>query len=171
MAFSNAGINNSTKLGPFLNEQDTYEKSKFKFSDPEDVTAFLLMDLFIAYMCFTSIYFPTSQLGLAAESKAVVKKDWEGSMWLTWMTATWPCLTGHPPKRNNVVWVKTETDEVRNIWELKKRGGMFCKTGKASFEESIPVKPTRILVMAESNADSVSRKPYLVEELLVRIKK
>ena len=76
-----------------------------------------------------------------------------------------------PPKRNYVVWVNTETEEVRNIWELKKRRGMFCKMGKASFEESIPVNPTRILVMAESNADSVSRKSYLVEELPVTIKK
>ncbi|EON74929.1 hypothetical protein ADIS_4623 [Lunatimonas lonarensis] len=112
----------------------------------------LLIFLGMAVSCGPKIYFPVSPVVPAAEPKAEVKKTKEGeySVRLNVNNLALPeRLT--PPKSNYVVWVNTEGSGVRNIGELKNRRGMLANTGKASFEGTLPERPTQIIVTAENN--------------------
>lgn len=114
----------------------------------------LLMFLFVASSCSTKIYFPDSPVVPGADPKAEVKKNKEGE-YVVKLNVNNLALPERlsPPKRNYIVWVNTESQGVRNIGELKNRRGMFSNTGKASFEGSIPVRPTQIFVTAENRTD------------------
>lgn len=115
---------------------------------------FLLMVLFMAASCSTKIYFPESPVVPGADPKAEVKKNKEGE-YVVKLNVNNLALPERlsPPKRNYVVWVNTEGGGVRNIGELKNRRGMFSNSNRASFEGNIPVRPSQIIVTAESNPD------------------
>jgi predicted small lipoprotein YifL len=115
---------------------------------------FLLMALFMAASCSTKIYFPESPIVPGADPKAEVKKNKEGD-YVVELDVNNLALPERltPPKRNYVVWVNTEGQGVRNVGELKNRRGMFSNSNRASFEGSIPLRPTQIFVTAENNTD------------------
>lgn len=58
-----------------------------------------------------------------------------------------------PPKKAYVVWMETENSMVKNIGQIKSDSNFLSSKLKASFETVTPVKPSRIYITAEDNAD------------------
>lgn len=59
-----------------------------------------------------------------------------------------------PPKRTYVVWMESASVTTKNIGKISSGSGRFSSKLKASFETVSAVKPTKIFITAEDDADT-----------------
>lgn len=59
-----------------------------------------------------------------------------------------------PPKQTYVVWMISENQTTKNLGQVNSSSGLLSNTLKATFETVSPLKPTKIFITAENDADT-----------------
>lgn len=67
-----------------------------------------------------------------------------------------------PPQDIYIVWVDTESDGIRRLGSMQSSTGFLSKALKASLDATIPYKPIRIMITAESERDPLHPGMYTV---------
>lgn len=113
----------------------------------------LLFATSLILSCSPKMNFAVSPVVPAAKGTVKVKKDNNGNYIITVDVinlADSRNLT--PPRDVYVVWMEGDGLQVKNIGQIKPSSGLFSKAQKASMKASAPVKPTRIFITAEHDA-------------------
>lgn len=104
--------------------------------------------------CERKISFLTSQLVPAARGYAEVKKDKNNNYRIhVELTNLAEVSRLDPPKQTYVVWVLTDQNETKNIGRLVSSSGTFSKQLKATLDSVSSVKPIKIFITAEDDAN------------------
>ncbi|WP_238531104.1 hypothetical protein [Flavobacterium frigoris] len=112
----------------------------------------------VVAMAFTScskkIAFKTSTIVPAARGDVKIKKD-ENKNYLIQIELENLAEVSRldPQKKAYVVWMESEDSMVKNIGQIKSDSKFLSSKLKASFETVTPVKPSKIYITAEDNAD------------------
>jgi len=105
--------------------------------------------------CATKADFATSSVVPAARGSVKIKKDNNNNYTVKVEIsnlAEVERLT--PAKQTYVVWLVSEQDETKNLGQLKSSSGVFSKKLNASFEGVTSLKPTKIFITAEDDANA-----------------
>ena len=113
-----------------------------------------LMVLFYFSACARKISFLTSSIVPAAEGTVKVNKD-NNKNYHIQISLSNLAEPGRlqPSKSTYVVWMETDDNAVKNIGQINTSTGFLSKKLKASFETVTPVKPTKIFLTAEDDAN------------------
>lgn len=67
-----------------------------------------------------------------------------------------------PPQSVYVVWVDTEADGIKRLGSMQSSSGFMSKALKASLDATMPFKPVRIVITAESDPNPLFPGMYTV---------
>lgn len=104
--------------------------------------------------CAKKIAFQTSAIVPAARGDVKIKQD-ENKNYLIQIELENLAEVKRldPPKNAYVVWMESDDSMVKNIGQIKSDTKFLSSKLKASFETVTPVKPSKIYITAEDNAD------------------
>lgn len=104
--------------------------------------------------CAKKISFQTSAIVPAARGDVKIKQD-ENKNYLIQIELENLAEVKRldPPKNAYVVWMESDDSMVKNIGQIKSDSKFLSSKLKASFETVTPVKPSKIYITAEDNAD------------------
>jgi len=104
--------------------------------------------------CSKKIAFQTSAIVPAARGDVKIKQD-ENKNYLIQIELENLAEVKRldPPKNAYVVWMESDDSMVKNIGQIKSDTKFLSSKLKASFETVTPVKPSKIYITAEDNAD------------------
>jgi hypothetical protein len=112
------------------------------------------MVLFYFSSCARKISFLTSSIVPAAEGTVKVNKDKNKNYHIQISLSNLAEPNRLQPSKNTyVVWMETNDNAVKNIGQINTSTGFLSKKLKASFETVTPVKPTKIFLTAEDDAN------------------
>ena len=109
--------------------------------------------LIVLESCSNNSSFLNSSVVPAAEGKVKIKNDKNHNYVIDLdviRLAEPQRLT--PPKNVYVVWMETQSGEMKNIGQLETSSGFMSKAMKSSLETVTPFKPVEIIITAEDNA-------------------
>lgn len=115
---------------------------------------FLLFGTILFSSCVTKIPFATSTLVPAAEGTVAVKKDNNNNynISINLIRLADPSrLT--PPKNMYIVWMETEGNITKKIGQITTSSSMISQTLKSSLQTVSAVKPTKVFITAEDDAN------------------
>jgi hypothetical protein len=113
-----------------------------------------VMVLFYFSSCARKISFLTSSVVPAAEGTVKVNKDKNKNYHIQISLSNLAEPNRLQPSKNTyVVWMETDDNAVKNIGQINTSTGFLSKKLKASFETVTPVKPTKIFLTAEDDAN------------------
>lgn len=104
--------------------------------------------------CAKKIAFQTSTIVPAARGDVKIKKD-DNKNYLIQVELENLAEVNRldPPKKAYVVWMESEDSMVKNIGQITSDSKFLSSKLKASFETVTPVKPSKIYITAEDDAD------------------
>lgn len=103
--------------------------------------------------CSPKMNFAVSPVVPAATGTVKIKKDNNGNYIITVNVINLANSRNLTPSRDvYVVWVEGDGPMAKNIGQIKPSSGLFSKAQKASMKGSASVKPTRIFITAENDA-------------------
>lgn len=114
----------------------------------------LLFGTFLFSACATKIPFATSEMVPAAEGTVTVKKDNNNNynMSINLIRLADPSrLT--PPKNMYIVWMETEGNTTKKIGQITTSSSMISQALKSSLQAISAVKPTKVFITAEDDAN------------------
>lgn len=103
--------------------------------------------------CSSKVTFPNSSVVPAANGWAQVKSTDTNYAVKIRIANLAPPERLSPPQNNYIVWVDTEANGIRRLGSIQSSRGFLSKAYKASLDATIPYKPTRIIITAESESD------------------
>lgn len=114
----------------------------------------VLMIAFSYASCAKKVAFQTSTIVPAARGDVKLKRD-ENKNYVVQIELENLAEVERldPPKKAYVVWMETEDSMVKNIGRIKSDSKFLSSKLKASFETVTPVKPSKIYITAEDDAD------------------
>lgn len=115
--------------------------------------AFFVMALTLALAlssCSPKVNFQTSSVVPAAEGWAKVKRTESNYAVKIRIYNLAPTKNLNPPQRVYIVWVDTEANGIKWLGSMQSSSGFLSKTLKASLDATIPYKPVRVIITAES---------------------
>lgn len=114
--------------------------------------AFLIFTLF---SCARKVTFLTSSVVPAARGAVKVKKDDNKNYLIKVDLENLAEVNRLQPSKNAyVVWLVTDDQLAKNIGQIKSSGSLLSSKLKASFETVSPLKPSKIYITAEDNAET-----------------
>jgi hypothetical protein len=104
--------------------------------------------------CAKKIAFQTSTIVPAARGDVKIKKD-DNKNYLIQVELENLAEVNRldPPKKAYVVWMESDDSMVKNIGQITSDSKFLSSKLKASFETVTPVKPSKIYITAEDDAD------------------
>jgi hypothetical protein len=113
-----------------------------------------LILIFSFYSCATKSPFLLSTVVPAAEGHVNVKRDKNNNYQIKINVTNLASPDRLDPARKSyVVWMETDDHSTKNLGQMKTSTGMINKALKASLETVTPLKPRKIFVTAEDDAD------------------
>jgi hypothetical protein len=113
-----------------------------------------VMVLFSFSSCARKVSFLTSSVVPAAEGTVKLNKDKNKNYHIQIALSNLAEPNRLQPSKNTyVVWMETDDNAVKNIGQINTSTGFLSKKLKASFETVSPVKPTKIFLTAEDDAN------------------
>ncbi|MFT5713752.1 MAG: hypothetical protein ACI9WT_000290 [Flavobacterium sp.] len=131
------------------------KKIKLNLISKKILMALLVLMTAMSYTsCAKKVAFQTSTVVPAARGDVKIKKD-DNKNYVIQIELEDLAEVSRldPPKKAYVVWMETENSMVKNIGQIKSDSNFLSSKLKASFETVTPVKPSRIYITAEDNAD------------------
>ena len=131
------------------------KKIKLNLISKKILMALLVLMTAMSYTsCAKKVAFQTSTVVPAARGDVKIKKD-DNKNYVIQIDLEDLAEVSRldPPKKAYVVWMETENSMVKNIGQIKSDSNFLSSKLKASFETVTPVKPSRIYITAEDNAD------------------
>ena len=118
------------------------------------IIATIIAIALIVSSCATKKKFLISPIVPAAEGTVKVKKD-KNKNYQVRVSVDNLADPGRlqPPKRVYIVWMETDQENARRLGRMETSSGMFSSGLKASFETVTTLKPRKIFISAEDNAD------------------
>lgn len=114
----------------------------------------VLMIALLYTSCAKKIAFQSSTVVPAARGDVKIKKDGNKNYLLQIELENLAEISRmDPPKKAYVVWMETEDSMVKNIGQIKSDSKFLSSKLKASFETVTPLKPSKIYITAEDDAD------------------
>lgn len=115
--------------------------------------------------CAKKIAFQTSTIVPAARGDVKIKKD-DNKNYLIQVELENLAEVNRldPPKKAYVVWMESEDSMVKNIGQIASDSKFLSSKLKASFETVTPVKPSKIYITAEDDADVQFPSKQLIME-------
>lgn len=113
-----------------------------------------IMVFFYISSCARKVSFLTSSVVPAAEGTVKVNKDKNKNYHIQISLSNLAEPNRLQPSKNTyVVWMETEDNVTKNIGQINTSTGFLSKKLKATFESVSPVKPTKIFLTAEDDAN------------------
>jgi hypothetical protein len=104
--------------------------------------------------CAKKITFQTSSIVPAARGDVKIKQDDNKNYLIQVELENLAEVSRLEPSKNAyVVWMESEDSMVKNIGQIRSDSKFLSSKLKASFETVTPVKPSKIYITAEDNAD------------------
>jgi hypothetical protein len=131
------------------------KKIKLNLISKKILMALLVLMTAMSYTsCAKKVAFQTSTVVPAARGDVKIKKD-DNKNYVIQIELEDLAEVSRldPPKKAYVVWMETENSMVKNIGQIKSDSNFLSSKLKAYFETVTPVKPSRIYITAEDNAD------------------
>lgn len=120
--------------------------------------------------CSSKVTFPNSSVVPAAEGWAQVKSTDTNYAVKIRITNLAPPEKLSPPQNTYIVWADTESNGIRRLGSIRSSKGFLGKAFKASLDATIPYKPTRIIITAESEPDPLYPGMYTVLHTDVKVR-
>jgi hypothetical protein len=142
------------------------KKIKLNLISKKILMALLVLMTAMSYTsCAKKVAFQTSTVVPAARGDVKIKKD-DNKNYVIQIELEDLAEVSRldPPKKAYVVWMETENSMVKNIGQIKSDSNFLSSKLKASFETVTPVKPSRIYITAEDNADVQLQGDQLIME-------
>ncbi len=137
-----------------------FKKSKMKKTRSGTLTNTLLFGTLAMLMvfswssCATKASFLTSSVAPAARGTVKVKKDGNNNYRIQIDLVNLAEVKRLQPARQTyVVWMESGQDAIRNIGQINSSTSMLSQKLKASFETVTSVKPNKIFITAEDDAN------------------
>lgn len=104
--------------------------------------------------CSHKIAFATSSVVPAAEGTVKIKKDKNKNYSIDMEIEHLADPSRlQPPKNDYVIWIKTESNGIKNLGQLRSSSGFFSSTRKASIKTVTSFKPTEVFITAEDKVN------------------
>jgi hypothetical protein len=128
---------------------------KLNLISKKTLLALLILVVAISYTsCAKKVAFQTSPAVPAARGDVKVKKDDNMNYVVQIKLENLAEVSRlEPSKKAYVVWMETEDSMVKNIGQIKSNSKFLSTKLKASFETVTPLKPSKIYITAEDDAD------------------
>jgi hypothetical protein len=128
---------------------------KLNLISKKTLLALLILVVAISYTsCAKKVAFQTSSAVPAARGDVKVKKDDNMNYVVQIKLENLAEVSRlEPSKKAYVVWMETEDSMVKNIGQIKSNSKFLSTKLKASFETVTPLKPSKIYITAEDDAD------------------
>lgn len=131
------------------------KKIKFNLISKKILMGLLVLMTGMSYTsCAKKVAFQTSTSVPAARGDVKIKKDENKNYLIQIELENLAEVSRLEPQKNAyVVWMETEDSMVKNIGQIKSDSKFLSSKLKASFETVSAVKPSKIYITAEDNAD------------------
>jgi hypothetical protein len=129
-------------------------KKLYNLSRDIFIGVFTTMLMFSFYSCAIKASFETSSVVPAARGAVKIKKDNNKNYQIKidiYNLAEANRL--QPPKQTYIVWMETNENVTKNIGQINTSTGLLSRKLKASFETVSAIKPTKIYISAEDDAN------------------
>ena len=139
------------------------KKSSTKLAKIVSLSICAVMIAFLFESCTAKVAFMTSQVVPAARGSVKIKKDKNHNYVIhVRLDNLAEVKRLQPSKKTYVVWMVSGQEITKNIGQIHSSSGTFSKNLKASFETVSPVKPYKIFITAEDDANVQSPGTYII---------
>jgi hypothetical protein len=139
------------------------KKSSTRLTKIVSLSICAVMMALIFDSCTAKVAFMTSQVVPAARGSVKIKKDRNHNYVIQVRLDNLSEVKRLQPARQTyVVWMVSGQEVTKNIGQIHSSSGTFSKNLKASFETVSSVKPYKIFITAEDDANAQSPGTYVI---------